>query len=106
MGEDVGSYISSIDLWPDRGHLEGKIFTKGHDKGIEVDLRFLDLPTLHQPNSPNSRKLIGALTDVKNKKVFNFRSRGSSTRASTYGKKNSSFCLIYWTPRISKKFSI
>ena len=64
-GYNAGSFVSSIDLWPDRNHLEDKIFETGHDRGIEVDLRFLDLPTLHQPNSKNSKELISALANVK-----------------------------------------
>ena len=40
------------------------------EQGLDIDLKVLDLPFLHQPNSEFSKKLMDALKNVKSTKIF------------------------------------
>ena len=61
--------MSSIDLWPDERLIDSRMFEES-ESGLDIDLVVLDLPGLHQPNSKASQKLMLALNDVKDTKIF------------------------------------
>ena len=67
--EDQGYYITACDIWPDERFITNQIFEESTGGG-EITVQILDLPKLHNPNDPIAHKMMDALAEVDETKIF------------------------------------